>query len=137
MTTMSLSKDLGATLLRLALGVMSLAHAGLKVFTFGMAGAVQFFVAAGFPGWTAYAVVAVETVAGIMLILGVHARWASLALLPVLVGAALVHWGNGWVFTAPNGGWEYPVFLAFALTVQALLGDGAFALRHALKKRRA
>ena len=33
----------GATLLRLALGAMFLAHAGLKVFTFTMAGTVQFF----------------------------------------------------------------------------------------------
>jgi hypothetical protein len=31
-----------------------------------------------------------------------------------LIGAATVHWGNGWVFTTPNGGWEYPVFRAAA-----------------------
>jgi putative oxidoreductase len=40
-----------------------------------------------------------------------------------------VHIPNGWVFSAPNGGWEYPVFLAIASAVQALLGDGALALR--------
>jgi putative oxidoreductase len=33
------------------------------------------------------------------------------------------------VFSAPNGGWEYPVFLVVASVVQALLGDGALALR--------
>jgi putative oxidoreductase len=33
------------------------------------------------------------------------------------------------VFSAPNGGWEYPVFLVVASLVQALLGDGALALR--------
>jgi putative oxidoreductase len=42
-----------------------------------------------------------------------------------------VHAPNGWVFSAPNGGWEYPVFLALAALVQALLGDGALALRAA------
>ena len=30
---------------------------------------------------------------------------------------------------APGGGWEYPVFWTVALIVQALLGDGAYALR--------
>jgi putative oxidoreductase len=39
-----------------------------------------------------------------------------------------VHAGNGWVFTAPNGGWEYPAFLIVASVVQFLLGDGAYAL---------
>jgi putative oxidoreductase len=42
-----------------------------------------------------------------------------------------VHAGNGWLFTSPNGGWEYPAFWTVALVVQALLGDGAFALRSA------
>jgi putative oxidoreductase len=63
-----------------------------------------------------------------LLIAGVHSRWVALALVPVLLGAAAVHWGNGWLFTAPNGGWEYPVFLAAAAVVQALLGDGKYAL---------
>jgi hypothetical protein len=35
-----------------------------------------------------------------------------LLLLPVLLGALMVHAPNGWVFNAPNGGWEYPAFLA-------------------------
>ena len=46
--------------------------------------------------------------------------------------AGRVHAGNGWLFTAPNGGWEYPAFLAVAAIAQALLGDGAFALRRGL-----
>jgi putative oxidoreductase len=41
----------------------------------------------------------------------------------------VIHSGNGWLFTAPNGGWEYPAFLALAALAQALIGDGAFALR--------
>ena len=33
--------------------------------------------------------------------------------------------GNGWVFSAANGGWEYPAFWTVTLIVQALLfGDG-------------
>jgi putative oxidoreductase len=51
------------------------------------------------------------------------------ALIPVLVGALLVHAPNGWLFTVANGGWEYPAFLIVAAVTVALGGDGAFALR--------
>ena len=57
-------------------------------------------------------------------------RIVALALVPVLIGATWVHSGNGWLFTSPNGGWEYPAFWTVALIVQALLGDGAYALRY-------
>ena len=128
MTTQPLH-ELAATLLRLALGAMYLAHAGLKIVTFTLPGTAAFFVSVGFPGWTAYAVAFAEVAAGILLILGIGTRAVALALLPVLLGAAVVHWPNGWVFSALNGGWEYPVFLAVASVVQALLGSGAFAAR--------
>ena len=120
--------DYAALLLRLSLGSMYLAHAGLKFFTFTLAGTAQFFESAGFPGWSAYVVAFAELGAGILLILGWQTRWIALALVPVLIGATTVHWGNGWVFTAKGGGWEYPVFLVIASIVQSLLGDGAFAL---------
>jgi hypothetical protein len=49
--------------------------------------------------------------------------------MPALWGAIIwVHGWNGWVFTAPNGGWEYPAFLIVVSIVQFLLGDGAYAL---------
>jgi len=63
------------------------------------------------------------------LIAGVATRVLSVMFLPILVGALWVHAGNGWVFSAPNGGWEYVAFLIGATIVQALLGSGAFALR--------
>lgn len=120
---------LAAFLLRISLGVMYLAHSlVLKVGTFGMAGTVQFFQSIGLPGWTAYATVIAEAAAGIALVLGIGSRYAALALLPVLFGALWVHMGNGWVFSAPNGGWEYPLYLIVLSFVQALLGDGAYAL---------
>ena len=72
---------------------------------------------------------AAELIGGVLLLLGVYTRYVSIALVPVLIGAAWAHFGNGWVFSAPNGGWEYPVFLAVAAVVQFLIGDGAFALR--------
>ena len=126
---MASSTSLGLLLLRLSLGLMYLAHAGLKLFVFTLPGTAQFFAGQGLPGPLAYAVFAAEALGGILLLLGVYPRQAALALVPILLGAAWVHAPNGWVFTAPGGGWEYPAFLAVASLVQWLSGDGAFALR--------
>jgi len=108
---------------------MWIAHALLKWFVFTLPGTAQFFVSVGFPGFLAYPVFAVELLGGIALVLGVYARQVSLALVPVMAVAASVHFGNGWVFTSPNGGWEYPVFLTVASIALWLMGDGAFAVR--------
>jgi putative oxidoreductase len=120
----------GTTLLRVSLGVMWIAHALLKLFVFTLPGTAQFFVSIGFPGFLAYPVFAVELLGGIALVLGIYARQVALALVPVMTVAASVHFGNGWVHTSPNGGWEYPVFLIVASIALWLLGDGALALRH-------
>ena len=117
-----------ALLLRLALGTMFVAHALLKLFVFTLPGTVQFFQSLGLPGALAYVTFAAELIGGVMLILGVGSRWVAAALLPFLIGAAWVHLGNGWLFSAPKGGWEYPIFLIVAAIAQTLLGDGAYAL---------
>lgn len=117
-----------ALVLRVTLGVMFIAHALLKVVVFTVPGTVQFFESVGFPGFFAHVTIVAELGAGVLLIAGLATRWVALATIPILLGAAWVHLPNGWVFSAQGGGWEYPVFLAVAALVQALLGDGAFAL---------
>jgi putative oxidoreductase len=123
--------DLAASLLRIALGVLYLAHSLQKIFVFTLPGAAQFFVSVGFPGWLAYVTTFVEFFGGIALLLGVQVRWVALVLLPFMLGALSVHFHNGWGFASPNGGWEYPAFWAAALVVQSLLGNGVFALGNA------
>lgn len=123
----------GLLLLRLSLGLMYLAHAGLKLFVFSLPGTAQFFAGQGLPGVLAYAVFAAEASGGAMLLLGVYPRQVALALVPILLGAAWVHAPNGWVFTAPGGGWEYPVFLAAMSVVLWLAGDGAGALKRSAR----
>ena len=125
-----------ALLLRVALGTMFIAHALLKYYVFTLPGTVQFFQSLGLPGALAYATFWAELAGGIAILAGLFSRWASLALLPVLLGAAWAHAGNGWLFTAPNGGWEYPAFLAAAAAAQALLGDGRFALSSLFNARK-
>ena len=114
----------GAATLRVALRLVMLAHAAAKYFLFTLPGTATFFAQHGFPGWTAYPVFLVETVGGVLLVLGWQTRWVAVALLPVMIGALLVHAPNGWMFTAQDGGWEYPGFLILALVAQALLGNG-------------
>ena len=123
-----------AALLRISLGVMYLAHAWLKFHTFTLAGTADFFAKAGFPWWLAYPVTFAELAAGLLLIAGFHARWVALAMIPVLIGATITHWPNGWVFVNTGGGWEYPVFLVVASVVVALLGNGAYALRGSVSR---
>ncbi|TVO69149.1 DoxX family protein [Denitromonas ohlonensis] len=128
MQTQTNTTELGIALLRVTLGVMFIAHALLKLLVYTLPGTAGFFESVGLPGVLAYVVTPVELLGGIALVAGLKTRWVSLALLPVLIGAASVHAGNGWVFSAPNGGWEYPVYLVIAALAQALLGSGAFAL---------
>ena len=96
---------------------------------FTPAGTVGFFASLGYPAIAAWFAMTVETVGGLALILGVYARVVAVLQIPLLLGATLVHLPNGWMFANPNGGFEYPLFWAFALLALALIGPGAYALR--------
>jgi putative oxidoreductase len=125
--------EIATFLLRVALGIMFLAHSViLKLFVFTLPGTAQFFESIGMPGWLAYVVFSAEAVAGVLLVLGVQSRWVALATVPILVGATWAHSGNGWMFGYENGGWEYPAYLTLLAFVQGMLGDGAFALNRSL-----
>ena len=76
-----------ATTLRVVLGILFLAHAGLKLFVFTPAGTAQFFASLGLPGPLAYLVILVETIGGLALIAGFYSRIVAVALIPVLLGA--------------------------------------------------
>ena len=119
--------NFGIALLRISLGAMFLAHGLLKALVFTLPGTAGFFESVGFPGFLAYVVVPAEVLAGVALIAGFRTRLVAAATIPLLIGAASVHLGNGWLFSSANGGWEYPVYLVVAALAQSLLGSGAFA----------
>ncbi|MHC1550714.1 DoxX family protein [Phyllobacterium sp. K27] len=121
----------GVTLLRVSLGVMYLAHSVvLKLMTFGLAGTAGYFESIGLPGCLAFVTFAGEAAEGSMLVLGIYSRWVALALIPALLGAIIwAHGANGWIFNAPNGGWEYPLYLIVLSVAQFLFGDGIRPLR--------
>lgn len=123
-----------ALLTRVGLGVMFIAHGLLKVLVFTVPGTVQFFASLGLPAPLAYATVVAELAGGVLLVLGVQARAVAVALIPFLLGATWAHHGNGWVFNAPNGGWEYPVFLTLLAVIVALLPQERFSVIAAGKR---
>ena len=132
-------KDLtnyAALLLRVSMGTLFLLHgAVLKLLTYTPAGTAQYFASIGYPGFVGYLVIAGEIIGGAMLIAGVKVRFVALAFVPLMLGAAQQHIANGWLFSAPGGGFEFPVFWAVVLVVQALLGSGAYALENGAQRQ--
>ncbi|WP_311239093.1 MULTISPECIES: DoxX family protein [unclassified Xanthomonas] len=122
----------GAALLRISLGTLFLVHGLTKLLVFTPAGTVGYFQSLGLPAALAYLSMALELGLGLALLLGLYARWVALLGVPLLLGTIVsVHGANGFGFSNPGGGWEYPALWAVLLIVQSLLGDGALALKRA------
>lgn len=120
---------LGPLITRLSLGIMLIVHSlYLKGVLYTLAGTAAYFDSIGLPGWGAYAVFAVELVAGVALIIGYQVPLAAASVVPILLGATWAHWSAGWLFSNEGGGWEYPLFLASIALAQVFLGPGAYAL---------
>ena len=132
-TSNTVSTSYAALVLRLTLGGMYLAHALLKLVVFTLPGAAHYFTSLGLPGSLAYVVTFAELGGAFLLLTGLGSRWVALALIPDLLGAILwVHGAHGWLFSNAGGGWEYPAVLVAVSAAVALLGDGAYALSHAV-----
>ena len=124
-----------ALLLRVSLGIMFLAHVGLKLFVFSIPGFVGYFGSLGLPAVLAYAVIALELFGGLALVLGVYAPLVALPLALEMLGTIVfVHGANGWLFANKGGGWEFPAFWFVGLITLYLLGDGGMALRPAQRE---
>ncbi len=132
----AINPALGPLVTRLSLGIMLIVHSVyLKGVLYTLAGTAAYFDSIGLPGWGAYAVFAVELVAGVALIIGYQVRLAAASVIPVLLGATWAHWPAGWLFSNEGGGWEYPLFLAAIALAQVFLGPGAYALRKSAPSR--
>ncbi|MCF6264228.1 MAG: DoxX family protein [Xanthomonadales bacterium] len=124
-----LKPEIGIFTLRVSFGIVLLAHSlYLKMMVFGLAGTAGYFGSIGLPGFLAYVVFGIETVAGIALILGYKTRFFAGLTIPVLLGATWAHAANGWLFSNANGGWEYPLLLTILAFVLMTLGNGKFAI---------
>lgn len=128
MTTTHTPQDYSAALLRVSLGTLILSHGYMKAFVWTVAGTVGYFTSLGLPEIAAHLVIFGELAGGLALILGILTRPAAVLLLPILLGAAVVHSGNGMIFSSQGGGWEFPVLLVALAVIVAIQGAGAFAL---------
>ena len=118
----------GMLVLRLCFGVMFIAHCILNGL-FELRATVAFFKAIGLPAWVTYFTITVEFTGAVALVLGIWPRIVALLLIPMIIATIVkVHGKNGWLFSKPGGGWEYPAFWAAALFVQFLVGDGAWVI---------
>ncbi|MWP61572.1 DoxX family protein [Gilliamella sp. Pas-s25] len=120
--------DIASLLLRIALGVMFLAHGLTKLLVFTPNGTAQYFESLGLPGFVGYLTIAFEIGGGVLLLLGVLTRMiSSLAVIQMIV-ISFIHSVNGWSFSNAGGGWEYPAFMALSAFSLALLGSGRFSV---------
>ena len=128
-STTASNAELAATLLRVTSGVWFVIHALVKIFVFTLPGTVGFFESIGLPGFLAYVVIVAALAGGTALIAGFQPRIVALALSVILLGSIYTpHFSAGFLFSNPNGGWEFPAFWALTLWALALLGDGAYAV---------
>ncbi|MDN4595179.1 DoxX family protein [Polycladomyces subterraneus] len=113
----------GLLLGRIILGIIMLAHGLQKMSALGQV-AKMFAGQMGLPGPLAYVVAVVETVAGLLLILGLWVEIAAVAVGLVMVGAiATVKWKAGFF-----GGYELDLALLGFSLVLTLSGSRKWAL---------
>jgi putative oxidoreductase len=119
-----------ALLLRVTLGVLFIAHLYWKfaLLPGGLAHWWANFAVNGYPWFVPYYAISAEFVGALFLIPGLYTRWAALYALPLMIGAAQF-WGvrKGFYFTA--AGCELPIAWSLMLIIQAMLGDGIWALK--------
>ena len=131
----------GATLLRVALGLVYVLHAYLILFLLGTAGWVGFATRNGVPlaRVLVWYVIVAHGLGGLALILGLWTRWVALANAIVMAGAVIFVYGKTGFFlraivtdaakgTAARTGSEFELLLLAASLAQILLGGGALAL---------
>lgn len=139
--------DVGLLLLRLALGVIMIAHGVRKVYPgptegFQIIEGVQKFssfvanIGVPYPYPMAWAAVAAEVVGGLLVVVGIFTRLGAFSIAGVMfVGVSMVHWKNGfWIpqSAAQAGpipvGYEYTLVLLAAALCLTFTGPGKIRL---------
>ena len=119
-------QPLALLVLRLALGVIMIAHGWQKIadHMHMITGVVH---GLGLPNFMAYLVVGAEFVGGILVVIGFLTRLAALAILvDMLVAIFKVHLSHG--LFASNGGFEFPMACAAIAFALVFTGAGPIAI---------
>jgi putative oxidoreductase len=129
------ARETGLTILRIAVGVIFMAHGAQKFFMLGIPAVTQGFAQGGIPmaSFMAPFIASVELLGGTALVLGLLTRLAALGTAFTMIGAmSLVHLKGG--FFLPSG-IEYTVALLAASVALILMGPGRFSLDALLARR--
>ncbi len=114
------------TLLRAVLGIIFVYHGYLKLFVpGGFKSAVSFFAASGIvlPAYSALFAAAAEFLGGLLILIGLFTRWASIVLfIEMLAAFFMVHLKNG--FSVSGSGYEFVLLILAALAVVLINGAG-------------
>jgi len=122
----------GYALLRAAGGLIMMPHGAPKLFgSFAPILAKNVLAPLGFPAplaW-AYWLGTLEVFGGAMLALGLFTRpLAAMFAVESAIIALFVAWPKGWFYSAPGGGFEYPLMLFVIFLVILVHGGGRLAL---------
>jgi putative oxidoreductase len=132
--------------LRLALGIVLLAHGSQKVLGLfggpGLSGTFKMFGSMGIPPFFSTLDIAAEFLGGLFLIIGFLTRISALGIAAVMVVAVyMVHWQNGffmnWFGRMPAGkeGFEFHILAFGAAIALAIKGGGRLSLDRAAAKK--
>ncbi|HEY4217444.1 MAG TPA: DoxX family protein [Gemmatimonadaceae bacterium] len=128
--------DAALLVIRIALGIIMIAHGYQKVFTMGLGAVTGGFTQMGvpMPAMTAPIIAFVELLGGCAVLIGLLTRLASLGLAIDMLGAiTFVHFKNG--FFLPTG-FEYPMALLFIAIALTLAGPGEYSIDAMIAGRR-
>ncbi|MEK7390689.1 MAG: DoxX family protein [Patescibacteria group bacterium] len=116
--------DLGMFLLRLAVGVIFVAHGWSKFAN--MEQTIGFFGQLGMPSVFAYLVAAIELLGGLALVIGLYTDLAALLLAIVMV-VAIVYVKMATLKVGLMGGYEFDIVLLASNLAIMFVGPGKYA----------
>ncbi|MFP3122493.1 DoxX family protein [Ectobacillus funiculus] len=126
------SNEIGATILRVFLGITFFVH-GLAKFQGGIANTAGFFESLGFPGFSAYVVALIELIGGIALILGIGTRIVSILFVLILAVATVkVKLTAGFLGNGQMAGYELDLALLVISLYLAAINKSFLALDNLL-----
>lgn len=118
--------DLGLLLVRIGIGLIFVMHGWSKFQD--LSGLIGFFSGLGLAPFFAYLVATVETLGGLLLILGLWTDVAALLLGTIMIFAIyLAKWGK------PFFGYEFELLLLLCSIAIILMGPGAYTVKKWLK----
>jgi putative oxidoreductase len=125
-------RNLSYPLIRVTAGGMLLVHGAIKLTTttvaaFAASSLERRGIEPALP--LAYVVWFIETVGAICIMLGLFTRpFAAAAVIEFIVIVFVAHWPQGFWFSRPGGGWEYPALWGLMFVAILLRGGGPYSL---------